>query len=86
MLVECYHNINAYGKNIAEVSANLLLPTPNSKNIDEILEAGTTLVDLCRSFSKVYKCKVSIDSMDCWKFPEIILDDKAYVKIEHHKK
>lgn len=88
MMVEGYHNINSYGGNIADVGAKYFLPDPCKQYPDpeDLLEAGRNLVELCRSFSKVYKCKVYIDDMDCWSFSEIILSDRACVRIEHHKK
>jgi len=88
MLVEGYHKINSYGKDMADISAKYFLPNPCGKDIpcEDYLESGRNLIELCREFSKVYKCKVLIDGVDCWKYSEIILSDRACVKIKQHGK
>ena len=89
-LTEAYHGINNYGKNIAQIDAKYFLPNPylEPKNInaEDYLEAGRNLIELCRTFSKVYLCKVLVDSIDCWEFSEILLDTKANVKVEMYTK
>lgn len=96
-LVECYHGVNGYGSDTAEIYAYRLMPyspvvhngammsiLKAERSADLNATAANALASLCEEFARQYDCKIEIDECDIRAWLLLVTDQfdhRAHVKV-----
>ena len=96
-LVECYHGVNGYGSDTAEIYAyrlqsyspvvhngGLMTELKAERAADLNAIAANALASLCEEFARQYDCKVEIDGHEIGNWLSLVTDQfdhRAHVKV-----